>query len=118
MTHPTTRIEDLDLRAAVERLTSGFRSLRSVHLFGSRRYATGSLRSDIDLLLRFDEDPPAAWDLAPTARRASVYLDPFIAVAGVATSAINASSIQAESFEALVNRLDAVQLWASDAGWT
>ena len=96
----------------VTKLYEAYPNLATVHLFGSRVYRTGSLRSDIDLLLTFREAvamPPLgemAYELEP-------YLDVFVAQDGVAVSAINGSIIHADSFDELVAELDAQLLWES-----
>jgi nucleoside phosphorylase len=105
---------DLDVRQAVEQLAAGVGAIDSVYLFGSRRYASGSARSDVDLLV-FGESFPQASVVAAVARGIDPYLDVFLARDQVAHSAINESIIQ--STGDLVSDLNAVCLWTRGSGW-
>jgi len=90
----------------------------TVHLFGSRKDQTGSIRSDVDLLVELPRrasqaEMGAIWKLEP-------YLDVFMVDRGVAASLVNESQLRAESNESLVAKLGAVCLmqhgdWQSDA---
>jgi nucleoside phosphorylase/predicted nucleotidyltransferase len=106
----------LDLRAAVELLTTHIAGVREVFLFGSRRYQTGSVRSDIDLLLAGDQLPPASV-VAAIARDIDSYLDVFIARGSTALSAVNESVIADNDFDSLLRKLDAIPVWRSGDGW-
>lgn len=107
----------LDLATSVDALASVFPDLEAVWIFGSRRYQTGSLRSDADLLLKF-KTPPAHLDvLADVARRTTVYLDAFVFRRGFAESAINGSKILETTPGALVSDIDAVLIWEAGRGF-
>jgi len=84
----------------------------SFYLFGSRSQQTGSVRSDVDILI-FSESTSAAqaqvlWEL-------EAYLDVFVAERGVARSLINGSTIRAADDEDLVQLLGAIQLTQAGA---
>ena len=49
------REEVYDLRALAEALTRAFPQTEALYLFGSRRYRTGSPRSDVDILVELKE---------------------------------------------------------------
>lgn len=81
----------------------------SIYLFGSRRYKSGSIRSDIDLLFVLprplrDEEAQRIFDLEP-------YLDVFEVVGGDARSLINESRIQSDGQASLLEKLDAIPLF-------
>jgi predicted nucleotidyltransferase len=106
----------LDLHERVERLAELVPSIRSVALFGSRRFKSGSPRSDVDLLVEFDPEVPSDRELADVVRRVSVYLDIFVVEGSVARSAINGSRIEADHDADLWSMLDAVEVWERDRG--
>lgn len=107
---------ELDLRRSIELLVARIPQMNAVLLFGSRRFRTGSVRSDVDLLILGDELPPAS-NVAAIAREVDSYLDVFIGSGGVAQSAVNESKIVEDNFGSLVRVLDAVELWRRDGGW-
>jgi nucleoside phosphorylase/predicted nucleotidyltransferase len=79
------------------------------YLFGSRRFKTGSIRSDIDILLflerRITESQAREiWNLEP-------YLDIFLGSDGNAQSIVNESAIGASHRDALIVMLDAIPLY-------
>lgn len=88
------------------------------YLFGSRRHRTGSVRSDIDILIFLDrvvtgEQAQEIWNLEP-------YLDIFYGSDGSVRSLVNESSITLPNRALLVSQLDALPLfiggtWQSDA---
>jgi nucleoside phosphorylase len=100
------------LRLLAERIDG----LNSIYLFGSRRYRSGSVRSDIDLLVE-GSDLPDPTVVAAIARSIDSYLDVFIQRGGQAQSAVNGSFIAAEDPEALRAQLDAVLVWQRGNGW-
>src|SRR5688572_7355560 len=84
-----------------------------IYLFGSRRFQTGSVRSDLDLLVATDAritraQAEAIWELEP-------YVDIFYGANGSAHSIVNESVISAPDLPALVEMLDAVPLMLSGA---
>ena len=90
----------------------------TVHLFGSRKDQTGSIRSDIDLLVELPRRASQAemdeiWNLEP-------YLDVFELDNGQARSLVNESELRADTNDDLVAKLGAVCLmqdgdWRTDA---
>jgi predicted nucleotidyltransferase len=71
----------------------------NVFLFGSRKDRTGSVRSDIDILLISDRR--LTQDEAEWVWRHESYLDIFVARNGTASSLVNESELTAESNDAL-----------------
>jgi len=106
----------LDLHERVERLAELAPGIRSVALFGSRRFKSGSPRSDVDLLVEFDGEVPPDRELADIVRRVSVYFDIFVVEGSVARSAINGSRIAAGDDADLRSMLDAVEVWVRSRG--
>ena len=82
-----------------------------VYLFGSRAYRTGSIRSDIDLLVRTRSVPTR--EHAAALFKWEPYLDVFVLEGGLATSLINGSVISKAGGAELLDTLDAVQLVAA-----
>lgn len=83
------------------------------YLFGSRRFQTGSVRSDLDLLIATEArvtraQAEAIWELEP-------YVDIFYGANGSAQSIVNESVISAPNLPALLEMLDAVPLMLSGA---
>jgi nucleoside phosphorylase len=107
---PGSRTVDLaDLLIEVRDLL-GLEEL-DAYLFGSRRFKTGSIRSDIDILLflksRITEvQAREIWNLEP-------YLDIFLGNGGNAQSIVNESAIGASNRDALVAMLDAIPLYVA-----
>lgn len=90
----------------------------SIYLFGSRRYRSGSARSDIDLLV----ESPRALSTEDAARLFAMepYLDVFEMTGGEARSLINESRLRAAGRSSLIEMLDAIPLfvegdWQPDA---
>lgn len=89
-----------------------------VYLFGSRRFQTGSVRSDIDLIVPHPgrilrERAERIWALEP-------YLDIFYGSGGEVQSLVNESMISQPDLESLLSTLGAVPLlnggtWQTDA---
>lgn len=110
------REEDIfDLEAIIKILAGKFDEIQSVYIFGSRRFETGSTRSDIDILLTTKKF------LAPAKLRDftlehSTALDLFILENGRATSAANDSFIEADTNENLIKSVNAVLLYDKDSG--
>jgi predicted nucleotidyltransferase len=97
--------EAYDLRE----LTGAFPQIEALYLSGSRRYRTGSPRSDLDILV---EVSPASYIRAQELRAFSAEycraLDLFVAEGGKGVSCANESHERAASFGELVIRLEAV----------
>lgn len=101
-----------DLRHLTEQLTTAFPQIAALYLFGSRRYRTGSLRSDVDILVELAD----AAHVRPNDLRNFVgdhcpALDLFIVDGGKATSCANESFVRADSLASLVSRLEAICFW-------
>ena len=106
----------VDLGSFVKSLTAEFPTIREVYLFGSRRYRTGSVRSDIDLLL-VTQDDQLDYHLPRRVREVEAYIDAFQAIGGTAISLANHSQIIALDRAELLSELSAVVLWTSSDGW-
>jgi REase_DpnII-MboI len=109
--------EAYDLRELTGKLTRAFPQIEALYLFGSRRYRTGSPRSDVDILVEFAN----ASHIRPQELRAfsAEYcraLDLFVAEGGKAVSCANESHVRAASFGELVTRLEAVCFWNRSKG--
>jgi DpnII restriction endonuclease/nucleotidyltransferase-like protein len=109
--------ESYDLRELSGKLAAAFPNIQALYLFGSRRYRTGSPRSDVDILVEVREGA----HIRPQEMRAFCAescpaLDLFFADGGRAVSCANESRVQAQSFGTLVARLEAVCFWTRDKG--
>lgn len=90
----------------------------TVYLFGSRKDKTGSVRSDVDILVELprrasQEEMDIIWNLEP-------YLDVFALDKGTATSLVNESQLRADTNEYLIAKVGAVCImrggsWVQDA---
>jgi predicted nucleotidyltransferase len=108
-------------------LGARFGQVEGLYLFGSRRYRTGSPRSDIDVLVELRPDShvrPA--ELRAFSSEVCPALDLFLAEGGKAVSCENESSVRAPTFDKLVSKLEAVRFWkrsdgvieSADIDWT
>ena len=98
-------------------LGARFSHIQALYLFGSRRYRTGSPRSDIDVLVELQPEThirPA--DLRTFSSENCPALDLFIAEGGKAVSCENESFVRASSFSELVAKLEAVCFWNRTEG--
>ena len=110
------RREDIfDLEAIIKILAGQFGEIESVYIFGSRRYETGSTRSDIDILLATTGRIQPA-KLRDFTLQHSTALDLFILDNGKATSVANESYIVADNDEELITKIDAVLLYDKHNG--
>lgn len=108
--------EDIfDLEAIVKILAGKFPEIENVYLFGSRRYETGSSRSDIDILITTSKriKPSVLRDFT---LEHSTALDLFILDSGRATSVANESYIEASNNEELVKSVNGVILYERATG--
>ena len=108
-------VDIFDLEASVKVLAGKFKEIKAVYLFGSRRFETGSSRSDIDILLEVEAflKPSLLRDFT---LEHSTALDLFILENGRATSVANESYIQASTNRQLISDLNAVLLYEKDDG--
>lgn len=110
------REEDIfDLEAIIKILAGKFDEIQSVYIFGSRRFETGSTRSDIDILLTTKKFIAPA-KLRDFTLEHSTALDLFILENGRATSVANESFIEADTNENLIKSVNAVLLYDKDSG--
>src|SRR5258708_27848450 len=107
-----TETELYDLAELTKRLTASFSQIEALYLFGSRRYRTGSPRSDVDILIELAEGAHVRpQQLRTFAEAEGPALDLFVADGGKAISCANESRVQAGSFPDLVAQLDALKFW-------
>lgn len=110
------RREDIfDLEAIIKILAGQFSEIDSVYIFGSRRYETGSTRSDIDILLTTTGRIQPA-KLRDFTLQHSTALDLFLLENGKATSVANESYITADTDDELIKKVDAVLLYDKHNG--
>ena len=108
-------ITHLDLKAIVSVLVGKFQQIETIHLFGSRRYASGSTRSDIDVILTLSAHlRPAA--LRDFAIKHCPSLDFFILENRKAISVVNESFVTSDNNESLIASLNAELLYDRDGG--
>jgi nucleoside phosphorylase/predicted nucleotidyltransferase len=110
--------ETINLHQVVADFVERAPAIVRVHLFGSRRYKTGSPRSDIDLLVEINGARPSDRQLAEAIRRVNVYIDAFVISGDTARSVINGSIISASPGKTMCETLDAVPIWSESAGIT
>jgi hypothetical protein len=109
--------EAYDLRTLTVELTKSFPEIEALYLFGSRRYRTGSLRSDVDILVELREGSHIRpQELRAFSAEHCRALDLFVAEGGKAVSCANESYVRATSFGELVKRLEAVCFWNRSNG--
>lgn len=107
-----------DLKTLLGLLTKSFQGITEISLFGSRAYQTGSLRSDCDLLIEFDQSSaPKGSQLLAFATQNCSALDFFLLSHGQATSCANDSFIFAANSADLKAKLDAKQVWSKQSGF-
>lgn len=103
-----------DLHDLTDKATKQF-PLKAIYLFGSRRFKTLSLRSDIDIFF-----VPASYikqsDIRQFREGTCAALDIFLLENGRATSAINDSYIQLDNDGAVIEATRAIKLWSDGAG--
>jgi nucleoside phosphorylase/predicted nucleotidyltransferase len=89
----------------------------AAHLFGSRVFQTGSLRSDIDILFQTRDGKQLNLEFALSVRKLEPYIDAFHLDRGVARSLLNQSEIRGEDDKGILITLNAVEIWR-DGRWT
>lgn len=99
-----------DLEAIIKILAGKFLEIKSIYLFGSRGYETGSTRSDIDILLTTSARIQPA-KLRDFTLEHSTALDLFLLKKGKAISVANESFLQTKDNDELIKRVDAVLLY-------
>ncbi len=111
------KIDKFDLEAAISVLTGKFEAIEEVYLFGSRRYNTESVRSDIDILVTVSSRIKPS-DLRDYIIENCTALDIFILDDGKATSVANESFISTGSNAQLIKDLNALKLFDRAIGKT
>lgn len=104
------------LRPLIEEALARCVDIQSVYLFGSRSFDTGSVRSDIDLLLTTKGGASLGLDFCLAMRELEPYLDLFHLDRGVAKSLLNESEIRADDDRSLIDSLQARRLF-EDGEW-
>lgn len=107
--------EVFDLEAAIKVLAGEFPAIEDVYLFGSRRFKTGSPRSDIDILITINERIRPS-ELRDFTLKTCTALDIFVLENGRATSVANESYIEASTNEEVIENIHAVLLFNRIAG--
>lgn len=98
-------------------LGASFSPITALYLFGSRRYRTGSPRSDIDVLVELDSGAHSRpTDLRTFSSANCPALDLFLADGGKAVSCENESFVRAATFAELVTKLEAICFWKRREG--
>lgn len=105
-----------DLKSLTSQLIFRFGAITNLYLFGSRKWRTDSLRSDLDILVCHSKH------IRPNDLRAFCLthcpaLDLFLVAGGKAISVANESYVEAETAEELISRLAAVHFWSRDTGF-
>lgn len=107
-----------DLQALLTALVEREDGISALYLFGSRAYGTGSLRSDCDILVRAAPNKLVkASSLLGFSTEKCPALDLFLCTDARAVSVSNDSFVYASSFDALVEKLDAIKLWDRECGF-
>jgi REase_DpnII-MboI len=103
-----------DLHLLIDAATKKF-ELEAIYFFGSRRFKTRSLRSDIDIFfIPVGYIKPS--DVRDFIEQTCIALDIFVLHHGRAVSAINESYIELEDNAAVVEATKALLLWSSANG--
>jgi len=105
-----------NLKIVSEQLISKFPTINTIALFGSRRFRTKSIRSDIDLLITTSDFIKPA-DIRLFAEMICPALDIFVLDNGRAISCMNESFVQAGSNSDLTEMLQAIEFWNRDSGF-
>lgn len=106
---------EIDLGEIADLIIEQFTSVSALYLFGSRVYNTGSIRSDIDILVRTTEYIQPA-KLRSFINEYCSALDLFIIDGKKAVSVQNESFVEGISFENLVSSLNAEKFWDKERG--
>lgn len=104
-----------DLGQLADELGSAHPQIEALYLFGSRRFQTKSVRSDVDVLVATTGYVKPA-DLREFSESHCPALDLFILKDGRATSCQNESFIEDTSAGELIKKLDAVRFWQRNGG--
>jgi len=116
LTQTERPVRIIDLEKLLTELSLKCKPLMEVYLFGSRRFETGSVRSDVDLLL-ITQDDTIDYHLPSFVRRIEPYIDVFQVIGGKAISYANNSQINGSDRKDLFTKLSAHLLWTRANGW-
>ena len=110
-----TNTMDIDLGNISDKLSEEFPQVERIYLFGSRRYKTKSSRSDIDLLIEFNDHVKQKRIIEFSEELCSA-LDIFKLENGKATSFHNDSYIEYDDNSELLQNLNAIEIWNKREG--
>lgn len=114
---PDQQTHTLDLTKFCQALTTAHPNVSAIHLFGSRRYGSGSLRSDIDLFIEVEGNVRPA-DLRSLVAKECPALDIFVLSRGIARSVVNETYVQGKTNSDVLVSRNAVCLWSEADGFT
>ena len=108
--------ELIDLGDIADSLSEKFPNIKSLYLFGSRAFGTGSPRSDIDILVEYEGHIRPA-DIREFIEGKCEALDLFLIDGhNKAVSTQNESYVEAESIDKLITKLSAKKFWEKKTG--
>lgn len=108
-------INEWDLKEIIEEIVDNFNIIEEIHLFGSRAYKTGSLRSDIDLIA-YSKSPLPLNEIIDFIRYQFKPVDLFETIdKKIARSIVNGSIITSETD--VINKVDSILLWSKSGGF-
>lgn len=112
-----TQIETIDLKLEITKISTEFSAIDSIYIFGSRRYKTDSIRSDIDLISTISDRIKIS-NLREYFLENCTAIDLFVLEGSRAISVANESFVEDKSEEALLSKLGAVKLFSRSTGFT
>ena len=107
--------QKLDFTQIVENLLDEFPEIEELYLFGSRRFGTKSVRSDIDILV-VHSNHIRPNELRNFVNQNCKALDLFLVKGAKAVSTQNESYVEANNFNDLIKVLSAVRFWSKKEG--
>ncbi|MBC8402775.1 MAG: hypothetical protein H8E14_14915 [Candidatus Marinimicrobia bacterium] len=105
-----------ELKTLTKQLITDFPAITELYVFGSRRFRTGSRRSDLDILVCHSGTIHSA-DLRGFSTVHCTALDLFDVKGSAAISCANGSRVEAQNFESLVYQLGAILYWSNSIGF-
>jgi predicted nucleotidyltransferase len=109
----------VDLKNIIQKVVDEFPFIESIYFFGSRRFGSGSIRSDIDLLLEVKDGAHLkASDAREFIARTCDALDFFVLDGHKAVSCMNDSYVWANNSDDLTEKLNAQNLWSVTEGFS
>ena len=108
----------INLKLVIEEFVTSVKDIECIYLFGSRAYQTASVRSDFDILVKpVGQTHIKSSTLRSFAGREYSFLDFFLVEGIKAISCMNDSYVISSSFEELLEKLSAVELWNIQDGF-